>query len=710
MAQGDIIPWVYDFGLWIFALCLSLFFREVHPRATWRVPKRGPVIIVAAPHANQFVDSLLLMRIVKNYTNRRISFLIAEKSMREPYIGIMARPMGALPVVRAMDHVKRADGQIYLPDPENDPTLVRGKGTDFTNPLFMKGGSIIPLPIGKNGPEQQNIEEILGPEELRLRKPFKQFKPDHPLYERLRTGTEFKVAPHIDQGKMFDAVYRDLCAGACIGIFPEGGSHDRPSLLPLKAGAAIIALGTLARDPNCGLSIMPCGLNYFHPHKFRSRAVIEFGNPIQIHPDQVEAFKAGGDSKRNAVGSLLETIQDALAAVTQQAPDYETMMLIESTRRLYKPLRMKLPLPVVIELNRRLLKGYTQFKDEPQVLQLKKAVSHYNRQLNALGIRDHQVEWGDARSRPRWLVLITLLYRIGELFTLAVGTLPSLCMFWPVFVTSKVISIKKQRKALAASVVKLQGRDVVATWKMLVAMVLAPALYTWYSVIVTLWLRYCRHDGYYSSIVPWWMNARVYIPDFIPLWIFYIFFFGLMIFVSFAGLRIGEIGIDVMKSLPPLFVALNPLSINSLARIRAERQAVSAQVVEVINLFGPEIFPNFESEKLVDYGQGHDDAYWSQLKTVAPSESEYGGESRSRNSRSSSTSSSFPQYDGLLKPLTPMESRDDTGELNKRIRDAMQERGRKRFESECMADEDESSEDISGGSGAGAGAADKKTN
>ncbi|KMU82845.1 CTR1 suppressor protein [Coccidioides immitis H538.4] len=694
MARGKIVPWVYDFGLWIFAFCLNLFFREIHPRAAWRIPRRGPVIIVAAPHANQFVDSVLLMRIVKHCVNRRVSFLIAEKSMREPYIGAMAGQMGAVPVVRAMDHVKPAQGQIYLPDPEKDPSLLRGKGTDFTSSLFMKGGSIIPLPVDKNGPEQQTIEEILGPEELRLRKPFKAFKPDHPLYSGLRTGTTFKVAPHIDQGEMFDAVYSNLCAGGCIGIFPEGGSHDRPSLLPLKAGVAIIALGALARDPDCGLSIVPCGMNYFHPHKFRSRAVIEFGNPIQVHPDQVEAFKAGGESKHNAVGSLLGTIQAALAAVTQQAPDYETMMLIQATRRLYKPLRMKLPLPVVIELNRRLLQGYTQFKNEPRVLQLKKAVSDYNRQLRALGIKDHQAEWGDVKSRPWWLVFVTLIYRIGELFTLAVGTLPSLLLFWPVFVISKAISLKKQRKALAASVVKLQGRDVVATWKMLVAMGLAPALYTWYTVIVTIWLRYCRHEGYYCDVVPWWMNARLYIPDFIPLWIFYIFFFGLMIAVSFAGLRIGEIGVDVMKSLPPLFVALNPLSASSLAKLRAQRQAVAAQVVDVINMFGPEMFPNFESERLVDHGQIHSDAYLSQLKTVPLSESEYEGESRSRDSRSSSGSSGLP-YDSFLKPFALLESNQDLGKLNRRIRDAMQERGRKRFTDEYLLDEDDESDDIS---------------
>jgi 1-acyl-sn-glycerol-3-phosphate acyltransferase len=51
--------WVYDIFLWTFSLLVDLFFREVHPRGSWKVPRRGPVIFVAAPHANQ-VRSLML--------------------------------------------------------------------------------------------------------------------------------------------------------------------------------------------------------------------------------------------------------------------------------------------------------------------------------------------------------------------------------------------------------------------------------------------------------------------------------------------------------------------------------------------------------------------------------------------------------------------------------------------------------------------------
>ncbi|OJD31187.1 glycerol-3-phosphate o-acyltransferase [Diplodia corticola] len=604
-----LVPWIYDIGCFIFTLCLDIFFREVYPRNAWRVPARGPVIIIAAPHANQFVDSALLMRILKHHAGRRVSFLIADKSMREPYIGALASRMGALPVVRAMDHIKPGPGKIYLPDPEGDPTLVRGQDVDFTSSQFMVGGSIILPKVGGESPEQQSIAEILSADTLRLRAPFKAFEPDHPLHKALRRrgeaeaeegGTAYKVSPHIDQHQMFDAVYSELVAGGCIGIFPEGGSHDRPSLLPLKAGAAIIALGTLARDPGCGLTILPCGMNYFHPNKFRSRAVVEFGGPIRVHPDQIAAFASGGDAKRTAVSSLLATIEASLAAVTQQAPDHETLMLVQATRRLYKPLRAKLPLSTTVELNRRLLEGYARFRDAPLVQHLTRSVAAYNRQLRALGVKDHQVEWGDVGRRPWLYVLATLLQRVAFVLALVAGTLPSLALFWPVFVTTKVISVKKQRKALANSSVKLEARDVVGTWKMLVALGLAPALYVWYTAVVSVWLVLCRTDAEVCAArAPPWARATTWVPAWLPLKVFVPAFFALMVAVTFAGLRIGEVGMDVVKSLPPLLVALNPWSKGALVRLRERRRKVAKEVLDVVERFGPEVFEDFEEQRLL---------------------------------------------------------------------------------------------------------------
>src|SRR5699024_7841818 len=114
---------------------------------------------------------------------------------------------------------------------------------DFTGGDFMVGGSIIISGEDGGGQEESaSIAEIIGPTEIRLKKAFER---------RGFRDSGFKVAPHIDQSRMFEAVFEELSGGGCVGIFPEGGSHDRSNLLPLKAGAAIMALGAVSRDPSC---------------------------------------------------------------------------------------------------------------------------------------------------------------------------------------------------------------------------------------------------------------------------------------------------------------------------------------------------------------------------------------------------------------------------------------------------------------------------
>lgn len=86
-----------------------------------------------------------------------------------------------------------------------------------------------------------------------------------------------------------------------------------------------MALGAMAANPECGLKVVPCGMNYFHAHKFRSRAVIEFGTPLDIPPELVEEYRTG--SRREAVGQMLQIIYDALVSVTVTSPDYDTLMV-----------------------------------------------------------------------------------------------------------------------------------------------------------------------------------------------------------------------------------------------------------------------------------------------------------------------------------------------------------------------------------------------
>jgi len=193
------------------------------------------------------------MRVVRMESHRRISFLIAEKSMRRKVIGFFASLVGPVPVGRALDSTKSVPGKIYLPDPDKDPLLVRGVGTNFEAPGFQIGGLLV-LPNVNHAAANAEILDILGPEEIRLKKPFKGSAalgqvtgrelviPDGQTEEDVKKnwmngdfqGTPFKIAPKVDQTKVYDAVFEKLNQGGCVGIFPEGGSHDRTELLPLK--------------------------------------------------------------------------------------------------------------------------------------------------------------------------------------------------------------------------------------------------------------------------------------------------------------------------------------------------------------------------------------------------------------------------------------------------------------------------------------------
>jgi glycerol-3-phosphate O-acyltransferase/dihydroxyacetone phosphate acyltransferase len=86
-----------------------------------------------------------------------------------------------------------------------------------------------------------------------------------------------------------------------------------------------MALGALAANPDSGLKIVPVGMNYFHAHKFRSRAVIEFGAPLEVPKELVQMYASG--DKREAVRSLLEMIYNGLVSVTVTSPDYDTLMV-----------------------------------------------------------------------------------------------------------------------------------------------------------------------------------------------------------------------------------------------------------------------------------------------------------------------------------------------------------------------------------------------
>lgn len=553
--------WVFDFVSWLFSIIFDCFFREIRPRGAFRLPKLGPVIFVAGPHASQFVDPIILSNQVRREANRRVSFIIAAKSYLHPLIGPLSRCQLSIPVSRAQDMLVKGTGIIFI-DFEADALLVRGKGTRFTKECTPRGLLALPQSLGAS-----EIVEVRSDTELVLKKEFKR---SEKIVELLKKGTPFKFADKIDQKQVYQFVFDHLSNNQCLGIFPEGGSHDRPDMLPLKAGVAIMALGAMSNNPDCNVTIVPCGMNYFNAHKFRSRAVVEFGHPIEISKELVAKYD-NPETHRDAIKELLDTVTSGLHAVTVNCPDYETLMVIQAARRLYAGnFAQYLPLPMVVEMNRRLLLGYETFKERPEMQELKRKILHYNELLKQLNLPDHHVE--DCNEKQKLSIVPIFFSRVLKLIFFLVLALPGSILFSPVFIVSKRYSKQKAKTALANSTVKIKANDVVATWKILVGMFLAPVIYSFYA---SLGVWYCKHYNYLSSFGLFSMWLGLYL---------------LGVLVTYSALITGEQGLDLLKSLRPLYLSV--FSGSTIAELKQLRRDLSENITEVVNRFGIELFPN----------------------------------------------------------------------------------------------------------------------
>ena len=86
-----------------------------------------------------------------------------------------------------------------------------------------------------------------------------------------------------DNSEAFVECRRVLERGGVLSIFPEGKTHAKLRVEPLKTGIARIALDAEAnREAPLGVRIVPIGLNYLVRHAFRSDVHVAFGEPIEV--------------------------------------------------------------------------------------------------------------------------------------------------------------------------------------------------------------------------------------------------------------------------------------------------------------------------------------------------------------------------------------------------------------------------------------------
>lgn len=112
-----------------------------------------------------------------------------------------------------------------------------------------------------------------------------------------------------------------LRRGGDLGIFPEASSEWGHRPQPYKSGAARIACTLL--EEGIDLEVIPVGLFYSTPDRFRSRAEVVRGRPIMI-PDR------NGQDRSVWEAEVASALGSALDEVSVNCPDEETFERIQA--------------------------------------------------------------------------------------------------------------------------------------------------------------------------------------------------------------------------------------------------------------------------------------------------------------------------------------------------------------------------------------------
>jgi 1-acyl-sn-glycerol-3-phosphate acyltransferase len=269
--------------------------------------------------------------------------------------------------------------------------------------------------------------------------------------------------------KTFERAAELLRRGGTIAICPEGASHSEPYLLPLKSGAARIALGAVSTTAGAlDLKIVPAGLYYTAKTTFRSGALLYFGEPIHVEP---AAPGPDGELPREAVRALSERVAESMRALTLNADRHEALAMVARAERIFSAADEEEEggdsLERELRLRRRFVEAYAYHRrhSPARVETLERRVWAYEEELRQAGLEDpRQLSPSTVAdyARVRRLLTRALVFLLLLPFALAGAAL-----HYPAYELAGVLATRFAR----------QYDDVLSTFKIAAALLLFPL--TW---------------------------------------------------------------------------------------------------------------------------------------------------------------------------------------------------------------------------------------
>ena len=115
----------------------------------------------------------------------------------------------------------------------------------------------------------------------------------------------------------FAECIRRLRDGRAVALFPEGMSRPSPRLLPLRTGAARIAL-----DAEVPVAVVPIGIAIEPPRSTRGTLLVRFGAPLLVDGRTEPA------PRRAAITSVTRRTEEAIRALLAEATSLEDVELL----------------------------------------------------------------------------------------------------------------------------------------------------------------------------------------------------------------------------------------------------------------------------------------------------------------------------------------------------------------------------------------------
>jgi glycerol-3-phosphate O-acyltransferase/dihydroxyacetone phosphate acyltransferase len=279
-----------------------------------------------------------------------------------------------------------------------------------------------------------------------------------PVY-RAKDGADTKA-----NAQTFRAVEDALCAGSAVLIFPEGISHDEPSVQPLKTGAARMALAALGRGAN-DLVVVPVGLSYADKLRFRSTAAVEIGPALRVADFAAAGAVDSGDVDvdADAVRRLTEAIAAALKEVTVNLESWEDLPLLTAIDAIWRqddPERSRRLKNLADGTARARVELPAAYDD------LRSRLSEWLERLERLGLKPHDVadEAVVARRDPAKLASFLLRNFLAATFAFPLALLGALFWFVPFWAVHLVFLASRVEKDTGASVKVLSGLVFFPAW------------------------------------------------------------------------------------------------------------------------------------------------------------------------------------------------------------------------------------------------------